>query len=49
MRAFVIRPFGTRKGIDFDGVEKNLVGPALENIALKAELLAKFLRLGTSV
>ena len=32
MRAFIIRPFGTRKGIDFDQVEKALIAPALKTI-----------------
>src|SRR5580704_12485808 len=32
MRAFIIRPFGTRKGIDFDAVENKLIGPALQSI-----------------
>src|ERR1051325_584120 len=27
--AFIIRPFGTKKGIDFDRVESELIGPAL--------------------
>jgi hypothetical protein len=28
--AFIIRPFGTKEGIDFDRVERELIGPALE-------------------
>jgi hypothetical protein len=28
--AFIIRPFGTKNGIDFDRVERELIGPALE-------------------
>jgi tetratricopeptide (TPR) repeat protein len=35
MRAFIIRPFGVRDGIDFDRVEKMLIAPALK--AVKAE------------
>ncbi|HEX8774053.1 MAG TPA: tetratricopeptide repeat-containing protein [Pyrinomonadaceae bacterium] len=27
--AFIIRPFGTKKGIDFERVERELIGPAL--------------------
>jgi hypothetical protein len=46
MRAFIIRPFGTRKGIDFDGVEKNLVGPALENIGAKGRTTGEILEAG---
>ena len=30
MRAFIVRPFGTREGIDFDRVERDLVAKALE-------------------
>jgi tetratricopeptide (TPR) repeat protein len=32
VRAFVVRPFGTRNGIDFDQVEHQLIGPALKNV-----------------
>ena len=30
MRAFIIRPFGKKEGIDFDAVEEKLIGPALD-------------------
>jgi hypothetical protein len=30
MRAFIIRPFGTRSGINFDAVEETLIQPALK-------------------
>jgi len=46
MRAFIIRPFGTRKGMDFDGVEKNLVGPALENIDVEGRTTGEILEAG---
>ena len=32
MRAFIIRPFGTKGGIDFDRVESLLIGPALTRV-----------------
>ena len=32
MRAFIVRPFGTREGIDFDRVERDLVAQALERL-----------------
>jgi hypothetical protein len=32
MRAFIVRPFGTRNGIDFDQVQQRLIGPALQDI-----------------
>ncbi len=46
MRAFIIRPFGTRKGIDFDGVERNLVGPALESIGAEGRTTGEILEAG---
>src|SRR5215469_16746764 len=46
MRAFIIRPFGKRKGIDFDGVEENLVGPALENIGAEGRTTGEILEAG---
>ncbi len=30
MRAFIIRPFGEKEGVDFDLVEERLIGPALD-------------------
>ena len=35
MRAFIIRPFGTRKGIDFENVEAKLIRPAMQYLHLK--------------
>ena len=32
MRAFIIRPFGSRKGIDFDEIERRLIRKALDSI-----------------
>jgi len=32
MRAFIVRPFGTREGIDFDRVERELVAQALRRL-----------------
>ena len=32
MRAFFVRPFGTKEGIDFDQVERVLIRPALERL-----------------
>lgn len=34
MRAFIIRPFGLKNDIDFDAVEKNLIGPALDRLGV---------------
>ena len=35
MEAFIVRPFGTREGIDFDKVDKLLITPALKQAGLK--------------
>lgn len=34
MRAFVIRPFGVKGGIDFDRVERDLIAPALAHLRI---------------
>ncbi len=34
MRAFIIRPFGTKSEIDFDAVENSLIAPALERLGI---------------
>jgi hypothetical protein len=46
MRAFIIRPFGTRQGIDFEAVEKKLVGPALESIGAEGKTTGEILEAG---
>jgi hypothetical protein len=46
MRAFIIRPFGTRRGIDFDAVEKNLIAPALQNIGAEGRTTGEILEAG---
>jgi hypothetical protein len=46
MRAFIIRPFGTRKGIDFDMVENELVGPALQSIGAEGRTTGEILEAG---
>lgn len=33
-RAFIIRPFGTKEGIDFDRVERELLDPALDELGI---------------
>ena len=32
MRAFIVRPFGTKEGIDFERVERELIAPALARL-----------------
>jgi len=34
MRAFIVRPFGLKNEIDFDAVEANLIGPALDKLGV---------------
>jgi hypothetical protein len=34
MRAFIVRPFGERKGIDFNRVERDLIDPALRRLEI---------------
>ena len=46
MRAFIIRPFGTRKGIDFDTVENELVSPALQSIGAEGRTTGEILEAG---
>jgi hypothetical protein len=37
-RVFIVRPFGTQEGIDFDAVERDLIQPAIKQV--KADTLA---------
>ncbi len=46
MRAFIIRPFGTRKGINFDDIEEQLVGPALDRIGAEGKTTGEILEAG---
>jgi len=34
VRAFIVRPFGVREGVDFERVERELIGPALERAGI---------------
>ena len=43
MRAFIVRPFGTKSGIDFDAVEKTLIGPALEQLDIGGRTTAEIM------
>ncbi|HZF07775.1 MAG TPA: tetratricopeptide repeat-containing protein [Thermoanaerobaculia bacterium] len=46
MRAFIIRPFGVKQGIDFDRVEKELIDPALSGLGVTGRTTAEILRQG---
>lgn len=37
-RACILRPFGTKSGIDFDKIEQQLIGPALEQLGVQGRL-----------
>jgi hypothetical protein len=42
MRAFIIRPFGTRSGINFDAVEETLIQPALKAAGITGGTTGEF-------
>lgn len=44
--AFIIRPFGTKKGIDFDRVENELIGPALAALKITGRTTGDSLKQG---
>src|SRR5947207_12047136 len=46
MRAFIIRPFGAKKGIDFERVERELIGPALDHIHAEGRTTGEILKAG---
>jgi tetratricopeptide (TPR) repeat protein len=45
-RAFIVRPFGTKSGINFDDVQKYLIGPALAACDIQGGTTAPFLQAG---
>ena len=46
MRAFIIRPFGTKQGINFDRVEAELIDPALTALEIAGRTTGEILRAG---
>jgi len=46
MRAFIIRPFGTKQGIDFDQVAKTLLDPALTALGVTGRDTIEILKAG---
>lgn len=46
MRAFIIRPFGTKNDINFDKVEEQLISPALERLGIEGRTTIDILRQG---
>lgn len=46
MLAFIVRPFGTRRDIDFDRVEQELIGPVLDGLAIRGRTTQEIARAG---
>jgi hypothetical protein len=46
MRAFIIRPFGEKSGINFDRVETDLIAPALERLAFQGRTTGEVVEAG---
>jgi hypothetical protein len=45
-RAFIVRPFGTKEGINFEDVQKNLIVPALAACDIQGSTTVPFLQAG---
>ncbi|MBA2306149.1 MAG: hypothetical protein H0W08_26465 [Acidobacteria bacterium] len=46
MRAFIIRPFGVKSGIDFDAVEAQLIAPALARLHIEGRTTGEVIEAG---
>jgi len=46
MNVFIVRPFGTKSGIDFDRVETELIRPAIEQAGLTGGTTGQFIQQG---
>ena len=46
LNVFIVRPFGTKNGIDFDKVERDLIRPAMELAGLSGGTTGEFLQQG---
>jgi hypothetical protein len=46
MRAFIVRPFGTRNGIDFERVETELIDPVLKEQEIEGRTTGEIVRAG---
>jgi hypothetical protein len=46
MHAFIVRPFGIKKGIDFDRVERELIRPAFDALNLSGGTTVEFIQQG---
>jgi hypothetical protein len=45
-RAFIVRPFGVKEGIDFERVERELIAPALERCGIEGRTTGEITRQG---
>ncbi|HUA03435.1 MAG TPA: tetratricopeptide repeat-containing protein [Solirubrobacteraceae bacterium] len=46
VRAFIVRPFGTQQGIDFDLVERELIAPVLDGLNITGRTTGEIARAG---
>ena len=46
MRAFIVRPFGPRNGIDFERVQHDLINPALAHARITGDTTGQFVEAG---
>lgn len=46
MRAFIVRPFGVKAGVDFDRVERELIAPALERLGVTGRTTGEIVEQG---
>ena len=46
MNVFIVRPFGTKSGIDFDRIETDLIRPAIEQAGLTGGTTGQFIQQG---
>jgi hypothetical protein len=46
MRAFIVRPFGTKDGINFDEIQKKLIDPAMDKAQIAGDTTASIVEAG---
>ena len=46
MRAFIVRPFGVKNGIDFEKVDRELISPALDRLGMTGRTTMEIARAG---
>jgi tetratricopeptide (TPR) repeat protein len=46
VRAFIVRPFGEKQGVDFDKVERELIAPALERLGIAGRTTGEVIEAG---